>query len=79
MKFNFPLMIGGRKNGEKFSNKMNEWRYAVAYCEAHECTDCYIYKNNLDTRTREEWLSYTPCSKNIHDYLEKHNMDELPE
>lgn len=57
---------------------MDRWRYAVHYCEHHECQDCYIYKNNLDTRTKDEYFD-TPCCENIHDYLERNNLDELPE
>ena len=58
---------------------MDRWRYAVHYCENHECKDCYIYKNNLDTRTKEEYLLHTPCCENIHDYLERNDLDELPD
>nr|DAE33805.1 MAG TPA: hypothetical protein [Bacteriophage sp.] len=57
---------------------MDRWRYAVHYCEHHECKDCYIYKNNLDTRTKDECF-YTPCCENIHDYLERNDLNELPE
>lgn len=58
---------------------MDRWRYAVRYCETHECKDCYIYKNNLDTRTKNEYLLHTPCCENIHDYLERNDLNELPE
>ena len=57
---------------------MDRWRYATAYCERHECKDCYIYKNNLDTRTPNEYFD-TPCCENIHDYMERNDLDELPE
>ena len=57
---------------------MDRWRYAVHYCEHHECKYCYIYKNNLDTRTKDEYF-YTPCCENIHDYLERNDLNELPE
>ena len=40
---------------------MDKWRYAVYYCENHECKDCYIYKNNLDARTEDEYLLHKPC------------------
>ena len=26
---------------------MDRWRYAVHYCEHHECKDCYIYKKQF--------------------------------
>ena len=55
---------------------MDRWRYAVRYCETHECKDCCIYKNNLDTRTKNEYLLHTPCCKNIHDFMERNNLDE---
>ena len=57
---------------------MDRWRYAVRYCETHESKDCYIYKNNLDTRTKNECLLHTPCCENIHDFMERNNLDELP-
>ena len=37
-----------------------------------------IYKNNLDTRTKNEYLLHTPCCENIHDFMERNNLDELP-
>ena len=58
---------------------MDKWRYSTWYCENHECKDCYIYKNNLDTRTKEERRLYTPCCENIHDYLVRNDLDSLPE
>lgn len=27
---------------------MNKQEYAVAYCDSHECDECYIYKNDLN-------------------------------
>ena len=58
---------------------MDRWRYAVAYCEKHECTDCYVYKNNLDTRSLNEYRLHTPCCENIYTYMERNNLVELPE
>ena len=58
---------------------MDKWRYAIWYCENHECKDCYIYKNDLDSRTKEECRLHTPCCENIHDYLVRNNLDSLPE
>ena len=58
---------------------MDKWRYATAYCERHECKECYIHKNNLDTRTMEEWRSHTPCCENIYDYMVRNDLDEIPE
>ena len=58
---------------------MDKWRYSTWYCENHEWKDCYIYKNNLDTRTKEERRLHTPCCENIHDYLVRNDLDSLPE
>lgn len=58
-------------------NIADRWKYAVQYCENHECQDCIIYINNLDIRTEEEYLSHIPCCKNIYDYLTKNNLDQL--
>ena len=58
---------------------MDKWRYAVAYCQKHDCKECYIYKNNLDTRSEEDYRLHTPCCENIYTYLEKCNLNELLE
>lgn len=52
-----------------------KWKYSVEYCEEHECDECYIYKNNLDNRIMRD----DPCCENIYLYLDKHNLNELPE
>lgn len=56
----------------------DKYEYAVKYCESHECEDCYIYKNRLDTRTSLQ-LNYKYCFENIYEYLKKNGIDKLPE
>ena len=38
---------------------------AIDYCETHECKECVIYINNLDTRTKDEWMSGILCCSNL--------------
>ena len=55
---------------------MNKQEYAVAYCDSHECDECYIYKNKLDKRTNTQ-LNSKYCFENIYDYLKKNKLDKL--
>lgn len=57
---------------------MDRMKYAIEYCEEHECEDCYIYKNKLDKKTRTQFNSKY-CFENIYDYLKKNKLDKLPE
>ena len=54
---------------------MNKQEYAVAYCDSHECDECYIYKNKLDKRTNTQ-LNSKYCFENIYDYLKKNKIKE---
>lgn len=38
---------------------------AIKYCEEHECEECIIFTENLDKRTRLEYIKGTPCCVNL--------------
>ena len=44
---------------------------AVEYCENHECNECVIHTQNLDTRTKEEWENGVLCCENLTRYDEE--------
>lgn len=38
---------------------------AVIYCEEHECSECIITKENIETRSADDILNGVPCLINL--------------